>query len=78
MNMHDISVVAETNDCNEANEFLKLGWKLLQTSSGYFFEEDIEFRKVQQKCYTLYSLGWVNSSAEAEYPESYLRLTGPF
>ncbi|HCE1338506.1 TPA: hypothetical protein NGQ92_004592 [Vibrio parahaemolyticus] len=76
--MRDIAVLCVTSNVDEANDFLNLGWKVLDTSSGYFFEENLEYRELEKVSTFSYSLGWFGDKADVQYPESYLARTAPF
>ena len=74
MNLQDVSVVVDTNESDEVNAFLDLGWKILQTTSGFYYEECIEYKKTMQTGYIKYSLGWFGNKEEVKYPDSYAPL----
>lgn len=76
--LQNISVVCDAYKDNEVNDFLDLGWKVLQVTSGYTYEENIEFRQVEKVSYTKYSLGWFGDKEEVKYPDAYHQRTAPF
>ncbi len=73
--LHDISVICETFRADEVNAFLALGWKVLETSSGYFLEENLEYREPEKVGRFTYSLGWFGAEGDAQYPKSYTART---
>lgn len=78
MNLQGITVVCESNESDEVNAFLGLGWRMLQTSAGFYYEECIQYHKIMQTGYITYSLGWFGNKEEVKYPDSYIRRTAPF
>lgn len=76
--LQNISVVCDACKSHEVNDFLDLGWKVLQVTSGYSYEENLEFRKVEKVSYTKYNLGWFGDKKEVQYPNGYIKRTAPF
>ena len=66
----DISIVYESSYVSEVNTYLDLGWKLLNTSSGYSYIDDPDPECMTEKRgYVLYSLAWLGDKESAQFPE---------
>jgi len=62
MEMTDIVEITQTTNVSQVNEYLKLGWQLLEIVKG------IGSADMQMDPYLLYCLGWNSSKGEAIHP----------
>jgi hypothetical protein len=76
--LQNISVVCDVRRVEDVNDFLELGWKVLQVTSGYAYEENLEFKEIEKVSYTEYSLGWFGDRTEVQYPATYIEEKAPF
>lgn len=76
--LNSISAICETTLYAEANDFLALGWKVLETCSAFTYEMNLEYREIEKVSEFRYSLGWFGDVNDLEYPDSYLSRTSPF
>lgn len=72
-----VSAICEVENSKFVNDFLDLGWKLIDTNNRFRYEYNPEVQEDEKVNFTCYILGWFGSK-EVKYPDAFIANTSPF
>lgn len=72
IDLSTVSIVCEVENYDHVNEFLDLGWKLINTNNRFKDDRNYDTGKYEKVDYTCYVLGWFGVKGDAKYPANFL------